>query len=318
MFFSTIIPTIGRESLTRAVQSILSQSFAEAPFEVIVVNDSGRPLPAAPWQQDPRVRLLHTQRRERCFARNAGAAIAQGAYLHFLDDDDYLLPGAAAYWWQLAQAAPTAVWLYGAIQIVNNQGTPIATIHSRLQGNCFAQIMGGAWAPIQVSLLQRQAFWAAGGYDQRTPPVIEDLDLCRRLAYTGEFAHTEATLGCMLRDVNWGSSTPYKTGVAYNRQTRDQLLELPHCFTKMRTSARNCFWQGRVLHTYLSGCLFNLRQRRFFTAVSRGLHALATLLLALPCTRRKHFWQAVRAEHVPDTLYYALVELERTAQAKNS
>jgi len=46
MFCSTIIPTIGRATLARAVQSVLEQDFTAADYEVIIVNDSGKPLPA--------------------------------------------------------------------------------------------------------------------------------------------------------------------------------------------------------------------------------------------------------------------------------
>ena len=99
MFSSTIIPTISRPTLSRAVCSVLSQDFTSADFEVIVVNDSGQPLPDAAWQYSERVRIIETNRRERCVARNTGAAIARGNYLHFLDDDDWLLPDALEAFW---------------------------------------------------------------------------------------------------------------------------------------------------------------------------------------------------------------------------
>jgi glycosyltransferase involved in cell wall biosynthesis len=83
-FCSTIIPTINRSTLSRAVYSVLDQAFTGADFEVIVVNDSGQPLPDMDWQHSERVRVITTQRRERSVARNTGAAIARGKYLHFL------------------------------------------------------------------------------------------------------------------------------------------------------------------------------------------------------------------------------------------
>jgi glycosyltransferase involved in cell wall biosynthesis len=119
MFCSIIIPTIGRDTLARAVASVLNQTLTADSFEVIIVNDSGRPLPPAAWQQHEQVRVLTTNRHERSVARNAGAAIAKGRYLGFLDDDDWLLPDALSHFWELAQQKPTAVWLYGGIQIVD-------------------------------------------------------------------------------------------------------------------------------------------------------------------------------------------------------
>ena len=88
ILFSYIIPTIGRVSLQTAVKSVLDQEFSQAGVEVIVVNDSGSPLPHRSWLDLSRVRIINTNKSERSFARNSGAAVAQGKYLAFLDDDD--------------------------------------------------------------------------------------------------------------------------------------------------------------------------------------------------------------------------------------
>src|SRR6185369_10393658 len=79
-FCTTIIPTIARPTLARSVESVLSQRF-DQPFEIIVINDSGAPLPAAAWQQSAQVRVVDTPHRERSMARNTGAALARGRYL---------------------------------------------------------------------------------------------------------------------------------------------------------------------------------------------------------------------------------------------
>ena len=139
MFCSVIIPTIGRASVARTIYSVLDQDFTADTYEVIVVNDSGKPLPAANWQQSERVQVITTNQRERCVARNAGAAIAKGKYLCFLDDDDWLLPNALDHFWNLARQAGDAAWLYGGIQIVDETGTRLAEVNSGLNGNCFAQ-----------------------------------------------------------------------------------------------------------------------------------------------------------------------------------
>ena len=50
MFSSTIIATIARPTLSRAVCSVLDQILDTDDFEVIVVNDTGQPLPEENWQ----------------------------------------------------------------------------------------------------------------------------------------------------------------------------------------------------------------------------------------------------------------------------
>ncbi|XVX19506.1 glycosyltransferase family 2 protein [Actinomycetota bacterium] len=86
---SVIIPTLGRPSLTVAVESALEQ---DVDVEVLVVNDSGSPL--TPPVDSPAVRVIDTEGRTgAAHARNVGMAEAKGEFLAFLDDDDVWLPG---------------------------------------------------------------------------------------------------------------------------------------------------------------------------------------------------------------------------------
>jgi glycosyltransferase involved in cell wall biosynthesis len=83
MFCSTVIPTIGRSTLSRAVKSVLDQEVDPEQFEVIVVNDSGSPLPEEDWQKSERVTIKSTNQHNRTVARNAVAAIAKGGSINF-------------------------------------------------------------------------------------------------------------------------------------------------------------------------------------------------------------------------------------------
>ena len=53
MFLSTIIATIDRPTLARAVQSGFRQELDADDFELIVVNNLGSPLPFADWHTSP-------------------------------------------------------------------------------------------------------------------------------------------------------------------------------------------------------------------------------------------------------------------------
>lgn len=67
-------------------------------MEVIVVpngSDDSWKTSLAPWATDPRVRVSHIDIAHGNAARNHGMSLATGKYIRFLDDDDYLLPGAA-------------------------------------------------------------------------------------------------------------------------------------------------------------------------------------------------------------------------------
>ena len=309
LFCSVIIPTIGRDTLARAVSSALDQAPVAEQVEVIVVNDSGRPLPPAEWQQSPRVSIITTQRRERSVARNVGAALARGTFLCFVDDDDWLLPDALAHFQRLVAARPDAVWLYGGIQIIGADGKCVAEANSGLNGPCLAQIMGGAWVPLQSSLIPEAVFFKVGGFN----PAIrgtEDQDLCRRIVALGSLANIDTAVACLYRGDFWQTSTDYGRAAEDTRLSRDEVVDQPGSFRQMMSSAETTYWYGRVCHIYVSLALWHWRQQRPFTAFSRTLYALAAFIPALPHLLTHDFWHAFRAEHPPGTLHFIQKQLE--------
>ena len=92
---SVIIPTFNRAyCLDRAVNSALGQTYRDV--EVIVVDDGStdatRELIARRYSGDPRVRYHHQQNTGISGARNSGLALANGAFVAFLDSDDDWAP----------------------------------------------------------------------------------------------------------------------------------------------------------------------------------------------------------------------------------
>ena len=291
IFCSTVIPTVARPTLDRAVRSVLEQAFSREGFEVIVVNDSGKTLSSADWQGLERVRVLETQRRERSVARNAGAAIARGRYLHFLDDDDWLNPGALEAFWSLAEENPAADWLYGSTQLVDQQGTPIIQLQHGMQGNRFIQVMAGEWIPLASSLVRAAAFFERGGFN----PLInagEDVDLCRRIALKGEFAGAPAVVANMVRG-SQGTTTDYARLDAYSRMARERILAEHGVHARMRASADSSYWRGRITRAFLTSAVWNLQRGQLFTAASRAANGGVSVLLAGTSLFSLEYWRAV-------------------------
>ncbi len=108
---SVIIPTTRRHDLVqRAIQSVIRQTITD--FEIVVVVDGPNPATEAALATiaDPRLRILVNERSQGPGgARNHGAAVARGAWLAFLDDDDEFLPGMLER--MLAAAAGRTVML---------------------------------------------------------------------------------------------------------------------------------------------------------------------------------------------------------------
>jgi glycosyltransferase involved in cell wall biosynthesis len=271
-FCSTIIPTINRSSLSNAVCSVLDQAFSAADLEVIVVNDSGQPLPDMDWQHCERVRVIDTNRRERSVARNTGAAIARGKYLHFLDDDDLLLPGALNAFWKLHQENEAA-WLYGSYQTVDNDGILVEEFHPGITGNISALLVAGESIPLPASLLQTNAFFAAGGFDPNLS-YAEDRDLGRRISLSGDVAWISAVVA-QLRVGEVSSTSDWSKKAVNDRWGREKALSTQKAFARVRASANSHYWHGRVSRAYFASAAWNLKRRNILTAMSRITAGLA-------------------------------------------
>jgi hypothetical protein len=294
MFCSTIIPTVGRPSLPRAVQTVLQQKVT-FDFEIIVVNDGERPVPPADWRRSPHVQIIQTTQRERGAARNAGAAIARGAYLHFLDDDDWLAPGGLAALQAQAQRRPNAALVYGAAQLVNRQDEPLMQLYPDFQGNALVQTLAGEWLPLQASLIRSDAFWAAGGFNPRIAG-IEDVDLTRRLALVGDVSG----LPELVAFVGMGAENSTTDGAKarlLGQAARETIFEDGQAWPRLWAAADNTYWRGRIARAYLTSAVWNGQQGLYATAVSRLLWGGVSSLRAVLDWPRREYWRAVLRPH---------------------
>jgi glycosyltransferase involved in cell wall biosynthesis len=290
IFCTTIIPTIGRESLARAVESVLAQSLPGGAFEIVVVNDSGRPLPPAAWQEDERVTVIGSNCRQQIVARNTGAALAKGRYLHFLDDDDWLLPGALARFWQMAAEKGEAGCLCAAFELVDESGRLLG--HHRLakNGNCAMQLVSGVWLHVAAVFIRADYFFEAGGFSPLFR-ISEEIDLFNRLALRCDFATADEAAAQVLRGAGWQTTVDYSGVYESNRRARDRVLREKGAFSRLRGSADSAYWHGRLFRLYATSMVWHWRQGRVFTGVSRGLFALRSLLSAGGRLLDGAFWQ---------------------------
>lgn len=103
---SVIVPVYRVEKfLPQCIESVLNQTFTD--FELILVDD-GSPdrCPAIcdeAAERDARVRVIHQANAGLSAARNAGIEAAHGAWLSFVDSDDYIAPHFCEKLYQTAQ-----------------------------------------------------------------------------------------------------------------------------------------------------------------------------------------------------------------------
>jgi hypothetical protein len=223
--------------------------------------------------------------------------------LHFLDDDDWLLPGALAKFWELTQSS-CAAWVYGGFCLVNNEGDLIQKIVPDEAHNCYVQLMASEWIPLQASLIQSQAFFAVGGFAP-LPSLLggyEDIDLSRQIVHRYEMAGLTAVVASIRIGDN-SSTTNYINMFDQNRQSREKALNMPSAFTRLCHSAQaaapqTSYWYGRIIYYYLASLRWNLQCQRFFTAMSRGIYLLAGFIRAGRHAFTAAFWRGLTKPHI--------------------
>lgn len=290
------------------MESVLQQGLPQGEFEILVINDSGKPLPQASWQKSDRIQIIDTYRRERSVARNTGAAVASGQYLHFLDDDDWLVPGAYRHLWELSQTSQ-ATWLYGMTQLVDRQHQPLIRLRHGLQGNCFLQAMAGEWIPLQSSWIERKTFMRIGGFN----PLLtgpEDIDLLRRILLEEEIAETPNLIAHVIMGGE-GSTTDYARHPQASRWARENILDAPNVHSRMNASASDPFWRGRLVRIYLTSLVWNLQRRRLFTAASRAGSSAVSALQTGAGLLAGSFWQAVIKSYASATFAAGFQEFQK-------
>jgi hypothetical protein len=169
--------------------------------------------------------------------------------------------------------------------------------------------MGGAWAPIQASLIRTSVFFEIGGFNPHINGT-EDEDLCRRAAYHGEFANTPEAVACLFRGQTWNTSTNYMRAPEDTKYSRDLILSKPNVLQRFVNSAHTSYWYGRTLRVYLSTVVWNLKQKRLFTSLSRLLSSLVLLIISLKYLFSGEYWEGLRAEHVPETLHFVMENID--------
>jgi len=268
---TTIIPTIGRDTLARTVESALAQELDPETYEIIVINNSGKPLPAADWQRSPRVQIVTTNQAGRAIGSNVGAALARGKYLHFLHDDDFLYPGAIKALLEATEKGDY-VWIYGGLQRLDNDGNYLSDDVPDIEGNVLATLLAGDCVHLCVSLIRRDVFMAIGGFDPSIK-TCDDWAIEWQLALRGDFGRTPH-LVAGIRVGAVGSTNDWTLAKAEKRSIRERAMGTRGVFQRAASSMTDDhFAHGRLARAYIFSAGLNMLGRHPIIAMSRLVDA---------------------------------------------
>ncbi|HYY87807.1 MAG TPA: glycosyltransferase family A protein [Chloroflexota bacterium] len=200
--FSVIIPTYNRAALVgRAIETALEQRVpGDGGVEIIVVDDQSTDNTtqvAATFGS--RITYVRQANRREGAARNAGAKRAGGAYLAFLDSDDYWLPGKLAGDLARFERLDRPALVYSRAKNVDPSDRVLG--ERRLdspEGDVFWHLAREAFMPMSTVAVRADAFRACGGFVE-DPDLsgTADWELWMRLAARWPVGFVEQTATCI-------------------------------------------------------------------------------------------------------------------------
>ena len=228
-----------------AARSALAQEGASV--EIIVVDDSAHHTAAGAVAalDDDRVRYLtnwQSSKGRPAVPRNMGAALARGALIHFLDDDDLVLPGHYAAARAAFAARPNVGVVFGQVEPFGVDPAEIGRERdyfvqaARRARRCArlghrwaftaALLFGPTLLISSAGMVRREHFDAVGGFDTAMP-LVEDVDFYMRAIRDGGVHFLDRP------------ALRYRIGPSLMRQpNRDRMIRESYCLSQARYCAR--------------------------------------------------------------------------------
>jgi glycosyltransferase involved in cell wall biosynthesis len=198
---SVILPVHNRaDTLGRAIQSVLDQSFRD--FELIVIDDGSKDASAKVVKgfDDPRIRFIQLpENRGGNVARNAGLKAASAPLIAFLDSDDTYLPQKLERVAAMFAERPELELLVDSFVKVQPPGSrrervvrrnPVIDDQETFKRALFTRQLWKATPSISV---RRDAAMRAGMFDESLKR-LQDFDFLIRVAAVARCASTDEVL----------------------------------------------------------------------------------------------------------------------------
>jgi len=188
--FSVIVATYDRASLLPECLSSVFQQRCEA-FEVIVVDDGSSDDTAAVLGAfADRIRVHYQRNAGPGPARNAGAQLARGRYLAFLDSDDVFLPWTLEHYGAVIAQAGTPAFVTGKPAFFQKVDELSAIQAAPVAFEAFEDFYASAddwrWYGASSFVVRADAFASVGGF-VNAPINAEDADLAMKLGTQRRF-----------------------------------------------------------------------------------------------------------------------------------
>ncbi len=232
---SVICRTIGRPSLSVALESIAKQSYAN--IEVILVDALGNHIDDKQAQcGNIPVRVINTGHAlPRSLAANIGMEHSNGQYLIFLDDDDWLGEQHIEALYSCLKANSHILVTYSSTQKTDTQGNPIAEFFNSPYNSSL--LKADNYIPIHAALFDRSVLDKGCKFDEQLD-IYEDWDFWLQLSEITDFIHIDKVSAFYRQGGDSGTEVNRK--ITANQKQHNNTLAREKIFEKWRFK-----WTGK-------------------------------------------------------------------------
>jgi glycosyltransferase involved in cell wall biosynthesis len=265
---SIVTPTYNMaQYLPAAIESALSQDYPDK--EIIVLDDGSTDGTAEVVRgYGDRVRYFWQPNEGVASAYNQLISLSSGDYVHVLDADDVLLPGAVSRGVAMLDVYPNAAFVYGPAVVINHDGQAygrrsapawIARAGCVSSREAFRELLQGCHVTNSTVMLRRSVLDEVGPYQPESVPG-EDWQMWLRIVSRYDMAYSPETAA--LYRTHAGSIT---AGYTFDNVFRSHLFTIERIFAdpdfryaSMRSYAFAC------LHRTVAAVAARGRHRRAF------------------------------------------------------
>jgi len=204
---SVIIPCYNHSHyLPVAIESVLKQTYS--PLEIIVVDDGSTDSTKKVAQSYDKVIYVYQNNQGLSASRNTGIRKSKGAYLLFLDADDWLYPDAIKINVGYLQQQKNAAYVSGAYDMFN-ESKNITTAHKReIPAHHYMYLLRENYIAMIATVLFQRWVFDEFLYDVKLKSC-EDYDLYLKISRKYSIIHhTEKIAAYRIHSSNMSSNIP--------------------------------------------------------------------------------------------------------------
>jgi glycosyltransferase involved in cell wall biosynthesis len=178
---SVVIPTIGRPTLERAVESLINQTFCN--WELIIVNDN-QTNPIELNIDNPKIKYFENEKTSGANgARNTGIEKSTGEYIAFLDDDDEWHKHKLEFQIKMMESN-NVIMSYTGRNIIEGTKSPRYVYRSKFVSPKLTLFFHNYIGTTSTIVIRKEVLNKIDGFDERLNSV-QDYDLYLRLTDLG-------------------------------------------------------------------------------------------------------------------------------------